>query len=282
VQSKVDLGGAEAYGLAITEDAVWAVPYRAATLVKVDPGSMKVVSTLPLAAQPASLLSAAGSLWVAGYGGHLYRVDAATGKVTADVPTAGEVCCDLSFGGGFVWALDPSGFLLGVDPATAAIVRRYPVPINRNAHSNVVYAGDSVWVASDGAPMQRIEPKTGKAAQVDVGGGVPFLVQGGRLWGADPGAVWALDPATGKVAQRIALANSTEVMALAIDGTTLWAGIRRPGRVGAVLRIDLASGNVLGELRDITIPARIEVGHGSVWVTDSGSNLLYRLARGTP
>jgi streptogramin lyase len=127
--------------------------------------------------------------------------------------------------------------------------------------------------------MQRVDPKTGKVTAVEVGGGVPFLVQGGRLWGADPGAVWALDPATGKVAQRIVLTNSAEVMALAVDGGTLWAGIRHPGRVGAVLRIDLSTGQVLAELRDITVPARIELGHGSVWVTDSGSNLLYRLAR---
>ena len=275
----MDLGGAEAYGLAVTEDAVWAVPYQAGAIVKVDPSSATVASRIALAGQPASLLSAAGALWVAAYGGHLYRVDAASGSVSADVAGIGEICCDLSFGGGLIWALNPSGTLLGVDPATAAIVRRHPVPINRNAHSNVVYAGDSVWVASDGSPMQRVDPKTGKVTAVEVGGGVPFLVQGGRLWGADPGAVWALDPATGKVAQRIVLTNSAEVMALAVDGGTLWAGIRHPGRVGAVLRIDLSTGQVLAELRDITVPARIELGHGSVWVTDSGSNLLYRLAR---
>ncbi|WP_203908767.1 hypothetical protein [Rhizocola hellebori] len=279
MQSKTDLGGAEAYGLAVTEDTVWAVSYQAGTLVRVNVDDGAVVATIPLAGQPASLLSAAGSLWVAAYGGHLYRLDAAAGSVTADVPEVGEICCDLSFGGGLVWALNPAGFLLGVDPVTAVVAKRYPVPVNRNAHSNVVFAGNSVWVASDGGPMLQIDPKTGNSTQVDVGGGVPFFARGARLWGADATAVWALDPATAKVVQRVALTDSAEVMALAVDGNTLWAGIRHPGRIGAVQRIDLGTGRVLAESRDITIPARIEIGHGSVWITDSGSSLLWRVVR---
>jgi hypothetical protein len=127
--------------------------------------------------------------------------------------------------------------------------------------------------------MLQIDPKTGSSSQVDVGGGVPFFARDGRLWGADPQAVWALDPTTAKVAQRIPLTDSMEVMALAVDGSTLWVGIRHPGRVGAVQRIDLGTGLVLAESREISIPARIEIGHGSVWVTDSGSSLLWRIAR---
>jgi hypothetical protein len=70
------------------------------------------------------------------------------------------------------------------------------------------------------------------------------LARGGRLWGADAQSVSSLDPATAKVAQRISLVDSMDVMSLAVDGTILRVGIRHPGYVGAVQRIDL-SGRVL-------------------------------------
>jgi hypothetical protein len=49
------------------------------------------------------------------------------------------------------------------------------------------------------------------------------------------------------------------------------------GRVGALVQLDAATGAVRGELRDIDIPARIEVGFGSVWVTDSGGSSVFRV-----
>ena len=45
-----------------------------------------------------------------------------------------------------------------------------------------------------------------------------------------------------------------------------------------MVRLEPASGRVLDELRRITIPARIVIGFGSAWVTDSGSSSLYRLS----
>ena len=64
----------------------------------------------------------------------------------------------------------------------------------------------------------------------------------------------------------------------AVGPDAIWIGLRRPGRIGAVVRLDPASGQVHGELRDIDIPARIVLAFGSVWVTDSGGSSLYRLA----
>jgi hypothetical protein len=90
--------------------------------------------------------------------------------------------------------------------------------------------------------------------------------------------VWAVDPQTGEVVSRIELEDSIEVMSLGVGESEIWTGIRRPGRIGAVLRIDPASGEVLDEFGDIDIPARISLGFGSVWVTDSGSNRLYRIS----
>ncbi len=108
---------------------------------------------------------------------------------------------------------------------------------------------------------------------------MPFVVHEGLVWGASPTEIWAVDPASGQVAERIPIDGSTEVLSLNFDGDgDIWVGIRRAGRVGAVLQLDRASGTVKTELRDVDIPARIEFGFGSIWVTDSGGSSLYRIA----
>ncbi len=71
-----------------------------------------------------------------------------------------------------------------------------------------------------------------------------------------------------------------EVLSLGIGFGAIWVGIRHPGFIGAVLRLDPDSGAVLDEIDDVQIPARIELGFGSVWVTDSGSSSLYRISPG--
>ena len=192
---------------------------------------------------------------------------------------AGEVCCDLtSDDEGDVWAIDPGGRLIEI--SDGGVSRGLPVDIDaRNAHTNVVYAGGSLWVSSDTTPLHRVDPATGATTDIDVGGGVPFLEHHGRVWGASSTEIWAVDPATGQVAERIALEGSTEVLSLEFDSDDdLWVGIRRAGRAGRVLQLDRSTGAVKTELRDVDIPARIEFGFDSIWITDSGSSSLYRVA----
>jgi hypothetical protein len=96
------------------------------------------------------------------------------------------------------------------------------------------------------------------------------------LWGATTDELWVVDTRTGKVARRIPLTDSTEVLSLALGFDAIWVGIRHPGRVGAVLKLDATSGKQAAEI-PVDIPARIEIGFGSVWVTDSGSSSLVRI-----
>jgi streptogramin lyase len=190
------------------------------------------------------------------------------------------VCCDLTAGSGSVWAVDPRGSVLRVDPRRGRVVERFDVPIDRTVHTNAVFAGRSLWVSSDSTKLFRVDPATGATREIDVGGGVPFVAHDGRVWGAAPNLLWAVDATTGAVVKRITLDDSMEVLSLGLGFGAIWVGIRHPGRIGAVLRLDPDSGEVLGELDDVDIPARIEFGFGSVWVTDSGSGSLYRIAPG--
>ena len=85
------------------------------------------------------------------------------------------------------------------------------------------------------------------------------------LWGATPTELWAVDPATGAVTTRVPLTDSTEVMALALEGTTAWVGLLTPGFVGGVVEVDLADSNVLREV-PVDIPwrgsRRVRIGVG--------------------
>jgi streptogramin lyase len=282
VQKVIDLGGGEAYGLAVDKEAVWAISYDAGSVSRIDPASGTIAFTTRLGPGTASVFAGDEGVWVAGLGdsASIYRLDPATGRVLATVP-GGDLCCDLSVGGGALWTVDARGSLLRVDLASAQVTKRIPVTIDRNAHTNAVYAGGALWVSSDPTKLFRVDPVSGASTAFDVGGGVPFLARDGLVWGAAPTSLWAVDEKTGAVVRRVPLADSMEVLSLELGYGAIWVGIRHPGRVGAVLRLDAATGAVVDEVRDIEIPARIAAGFGSIWVTDSGSSKLYRLASST-
>ena len=150
-----------------------------------------------IASQPATLLAVGDELWAAGYGGltnsNIYRIDSVTGQPAASIDT-GEVCCDLTAGDGAIWAVNPDGEVLRVDPDSNEVTDRFEITVDRNAHTNVVYAGGSVWVSSDTTALFRIDPGSGSIDEFDVEGGVPFLEHEGLLWGAAPDSLWAVDP----------------------------------------------------------------------------------------
>jgi streptogramin lyase len=279
VEAVIDIGGGEALGLAIDATSVWAVSYENSTLAKVDPATNAVSATVDIEGNAATVLAMETDVWVAGYGSadntNLYRVNAATATLTARYGV-GELCCDLSFGGDSLWAVDPSGSLLEIDPTTGDLLRVLPITVDRNAHTNVVYSEGYVWFASDTTDLSRLDPASDAIVSFDVGGGVPFFARDGLLWGASPTEVWAVD-ATGAVVERIALTDSIEVLSLEINGSDLWVGIRHSGYVGAVLRIERSTANVVQEFDDVDIPARMAIGFGSLWITDSGGSELYRL-----
>jgi streptogramin lyase len=276
VQNVIDIGGGQAYGLSADADSVWAVSFDAGTVARIDPASDSVTATVDLGAGAASAMSTAGDLWVAGYGGApLFRVDPASASTT-DRFSVGELCCDLTYGNDLVWAIDPSGAVKGISPADGTVAAQYDVTLDPNAHSNAVFAGGALWVSSDTTPLHRIDATTGESRDLDVGGGVPFVAKDGLVWGASPTEVWALDETTGEVSQRIPLEGSTEVLALDVGKSAVWVGLRR-GRVGLVRELDRGSGDVLAELDDVDIPARIVLAFDSAWVTDSGSSNVYRI-----
>jgi len=276
VEAVIPLSGTEAYGLAATSDSIWAVLYGNASMSRVDPGTNQEIASIEGGPGAATLLAVADDVWLGRYGGDpdltVYRNAVADGDVEV-----GELCCDLAFLGGVVWGLDPTGSLIGVDTSTLRTVAQFPVTIHPEVHTNLVAGGGSLWVSSDDTPLLRFDATSGRVLdRVATGGGVPFLEHDGLVWGATTNELWAVNAKTAKVVRRIPLDDSEEVLSLAVADESIWVGLRHLGRVGAVVRLEAKSDEVLADI-PVDIPARIVLAFGSVWVTDSGSGSLYRL-----
>ena len=284
VEASIDIGGGEALGLAADSRHVWAVAFESSSLVSIDPTTNQVTATVDLDDGAASALAVDDQIWVVAYamagGSSLTRVDGPTAEVTGTFPTD-ELCCDLSADDRGLWAIDPNGAAVRFDLGFGELVDRYEIDVDRNVHVNGVFAGDAYWYSSDTTPLSRLDPATGAIDTFDVGGGVPFLARDGLLWGASPTEVWAVDDATGQVVETIAVPDSIEVMSLEVTVDDVFVGMRHPGRRGAVLQLDRATGAEITEI-DVDIPARMVIGFSSVWVTDSGGSVVYRLGPAGP
>ena len=276
VKAVIPLSGTEAYGLAATSDSIWAVLYQSQTLSRVDPETDREVDAIDVGAGAATLLTVDDRVWLGRYGGDPSITVFEDGSSVLDVD-AGELCCDLTELKGTVWGIDADGSLVGVSTVTGGVAKRVDVPLHTDIHTNVAAGGHALWASSDDTPLLRLTTSGRITKRVSTGGGVPFIEHDGLLWGGKPDELWAVDVRTAEVVRRIRLDDSAEVLSMAIDGDSIWLGMRHIGMVGAVERLDLDSGEVLADI-PVDVPARVVLAFGSVWVTDSGSGNLYRLA----
>ena len=94
------------------------------------------------------------------------------------------------------------------------------------------------------------------------------------MWGARADQLWGIDPATNAVAQRVPLDGLIEILDLDVAGERAWIAARKPGRVGVVVGIDLATGNVVGET-PVSLPAGVVIAGDRVWATNyDGDELI--------
>jgi len=178
-----------------------------------------------------------------------------------------------------LWAFEKSGVVLLVDPVDRRVIDRVPVEIQQNEHVEAVAGAGSVWVSSDSTPIRRVTgPDLAVRAEIDAGGGIPFVFRDGLIWGARPDELWAIDAATDEVTRRVELTGLIEILALDVRDGEAWIAARRPGRIGTVVRIDLDDGRLLGEFA-VLLPAAVAITDTEVWVTNAGASELLGLPR---
>jgi hypothetical protein len=280
---RIPLSGAAPDAIAIDGATAWVLTGEGGTLIEVDLARQVEVRSIAVGfgathvVLPDQGSAAVGRFDDSGTGAFLPIVDLASGEL-ASVTT--RALGGLARGDdGIVWALEKADRLLKVDARTHRVVDDLAVEIGDNVHTEVQWGHGSAWVGSDGTPVVRVSgADLSIEATVEVTSGLPFLVEGGLVWGAGPKELWAIDPATNAVARRVPLDDLIEILALDVDGDDAWLGVRHPGYVGAVLRLDLRTGRVVAE-HAVSLPAAVRLTADRAWVASYMTNELLGLTR---
>jgi len=180
---------------------------------------------------------------------------------------------------GRIWAFEKAGSVALLDGTDGGLVGRTPIAAPSDEHLELIGADGSAFASASSTPTTRIggDPLTTQAT-IDTGGGFPLAVDGGLVWGAREAEIWAIDPATNDVVKHVPLKDVAEILGMDVEGDDAWIAIRHPGRIGAVIRIDLATGRQT-EDHPASLPAAIEIAGDTVWVTDYETDALLGFAR---
>lgn len=275
---------------------------------------------------PAAVTAAYGSVWVATHrGGDILRIDPASNTVVGDVADDSGGFAPVALAGrlwatggminlnnnqiiptrvsnyfaeadGLLWALEGNS-LVGRDPRTYRLVRRYPAP-NPNARKvsspdlEITYGDGSFWAITEGddtgefgGVVLQVDPRTGKVVHTyrPPNPGTfpePISYWHHAIWlvGADTGRLLRLDTQTG-ASKVFALPGHQPLTSLypqspAFGLGDVWVRVRS----STVLRIDPNSGKIVGRY-----PASptghggyLAVAFGSLWICNFDDDTVWR------
>jgi streptogramin lyase len=155
---KVDVGE-PTYGLAAGGGSVWAGGLGSGNVLRLDPGSGRVLARISIGARVFNLASAPGAIWgIANLTSTAARIDTRTGKVTASVKV-GNGPYDIEWGFGSAWV---SNSLDGtVSRITGKrVVKTIRVGVEPNGLSAI---GSYLWVTDHTAgKLLRLDPRTNR------------------------------------------------------------------------------------------------------------------------
>jgi DNA-binding SARP family transcriptional activator/ABC-type branched-subunit amino acid transport system substrate-binding protein len=143
-------------GVAVGEDAVWAISGSSATVLRIDARTGRVTARIPIVASrgtqspyPIALAVGLGSVWVLNAtAATVTRIDPAQAGVTTTIPLGIErVPRRIAVGAGAAWVADADGTLARIDPTTNALTT---TPIAPSLY-DVAAGAHGVWVTSGSA-----------------------------------------------------------------------------------------------------------------------------------
>ena len=278
---RIPLPGSAPAAMVVAQAGVWVYSIESGDVTLTDPTAGTTGTTVHIGGFGSHVvLGKNGQLYVArfetgGSGSYLVRIDPASGGVSYG---STGVLGALTESDGFLYALEKDDHLVRIDETTLQATATADIDID-DEHMEVVIADGAAWVSSDHTPVRRVAlPGMTVADTIDVGGGIPFVFTGDVIWGARPGTLWVLDPGTQET-REIPLPGVDEILAMDVDVDTneAWLAVRMTGRVGAVLRVDVARGAIVGTA-PVSLPAAVKIVGSEVYVASYLDNelLVYR------
>jgi YVTN family beta-propeller protein len=256
--------------------------------VRIDLASRTIVGSIAVGSHPSGVAVGEGSVWVTNSGdGTVSRIDPVTNTITATI-TVGQRPQGIAVGEGTVWvANNLNNTVSRIDPATNETVATISVATLPFA---VVLGEGSVWAISDTGgncaipAISRIDPATNRVVfefGLDAPCEVPVAgaVGGGTFWlASDQGSLARVDLGTNTQVRTVQLHKS--LVAVTVGEGAVW--VASSGTPGTVFRIDPQSYAVDATIpaggSDQGQPAGILTDSGGVWVTDSFSGSIVRIA----
>jgi YVTN family beta-propeller protein len=265
-------------GIAADDQAVWVAEHSNNSVVRIDVKTNTVAKRFAVGFRPVGLAIGEGAVWVASnWADELWTIDPKANEVRGPAIRVGRAPLDVAIGWGSVWVTNSGGGTVSrVDPRTRQVVATIPVgpePIGVAAGS----AG--VWVtAFRDSRVWRIDPRTNRVV------GVPIPVETGPttiiasplgIWTASqPANLSRIEEIRNSVAETTAVGRSTS--GIAAVGRQIWV---TDHMAGVVWRVDPLTRKVIEPSIPVgKRPLRLALGGGSVWVSNSGSGTLSRIA----
>jgi virginiamycin B lyase len=166
-------------------------------IARVDARSGRIVRRMRVGARSDVVVAGFGALWIASSATDtVWRIDPAHETIVARI-AVGPSPKFMTVGSGALWVQNRrDGSVSRVDPATNREVAR--IEAHAPTEWGDIAAGEgAIWLAVDGTPVTRIDPRTNRVSDQFVGGsGADAIRVGfGALWVADHehGEVWQVD-----------------------------------------------------------------------------------------
>lgn len=228
------------------------------------------VTTVHTGYGPYDLAYGFGAVWVATVHG-VSRLDPRTGRVEATIEVPGNTSewSNVAVGGGSVWYLGATTTgprVTRIVPATSAVAGTITLPtVTGRAYDGLVEAAGTVCVGVLSRGPQTV-CSAGAGRVFSLAGSstlAPRLAAGGAVWIGGSQLV-RLDPVIRRRVT-IALPPGESAVALASDGSTVWAAVESGGRPADLWQIHGSR-----VVRRITLKARLvsalAAWRGAVWI----------------
>jgi virginiamycin B lyase len=180
----IPAGPADTEGELVTSpDSVWMLGEPSGSLLRIDPGTNRVVAEIMVPRGSYACSYGEGAVWVSGTESNvLTRVDPKTNLVTHSIEV-GPQPRFLTFGEGAVWTLNQGdGTVSRVDAKANKLVATIELGVPGKG-GEIAYGEGSVWVTAFQIPLTQIDPATNKVVKQWMGlGGDSVRVGHGSVW----------------------------------------------------------------------------------------------------
>jgi YVTN family beta-propeller protein len=245
-------------------------------LVAISSPAGDLQSSASLAAAPAAMVAAGGSLWIADPAEQaVLRSDSRTGDVSDRIPFPAEPG-PVAAGGGAIWVAGTlSGVVARIDPASGTVTQT--IHLGHAYTSAIAYGARALWVAdSTDQALIELDPVSGVARRTFELPSHPTALAVGShaVWVADHdgGVVLEIDVATGQTLAEIHVGNGPAALALGAGG--LWVANSLDSTVS---RIDPSTASVVATVPVGSWPAALAVSAGLVWVANQYGRTVSRI-----